>query len=273
MVEALTLMRTSESQPPNQRNTNNLKTIAFFNIKGGVGKTTSAVNIAYLAAQSDVKTLLWDLDPQSCASWYLNVDESSPQKAMNIFRAKTPLGKLRIKSSSPRLEVIPADLSLRKLELLLGEETNSRKLLSKLAENLGERNKLLIFDCAPAFSKLSENIFSCSDTLVVPLLPSPLSLRSYEQLKDYVASKKAWKKLQLFPFFTMVDRRRKIHNQVIEDAKTLVGSEDPVIIPYSSELEKMGTAQAPVHCFAAKSNAALAYNQLWKRLQTNSHLM
>ena len=250
-----------------------MKTIAFFNIKGGVGKTTSAVNIAYLAAQSDVNTLLWDLDPQSCASWYLNVDESTPQKAMNIFKGKTPVGKLRIKSSYPRLEVIPADLSLRKLELLLGEEASSRKLLNKLAESLGERNKLLIFDCAPAFSKVSENIFSCCDTLVVPLLPSPLSLRSYAQLKDYVASKKTWKKLQLQPFFTMVDRRRKIHNQVIHDAKELVGTDDPVVIPYSSELEKMGITQSPVHCFAARSNAALAYQKLWARLQTDSQLM
>lgn len=249
-----------------------MKTIAFFNVKGGVGKTTSAVNIAYLAAHDQLGTLLWDLDPQSCASWYLGVADDLEQKALRVFKGKTPVGKLRINTAYPKLQVIPADLSLRKLEVLLGETNQSRRLLEKLAENLSEQNKLLVFDCAPAFSKVSENVFSCSDIIVVPLLPSPLSLRSFQQLQEYVKSKKQWKHLKIHPFFTMVDRRRKLHNEAINNAKKLIGAFDPVCIPYTSDLEKMGTHQQPIHQFSPRSPGALAYQTLWEQLKEQYRL-
>lgn len=244
-----------------------MKKLAFFNVKGGVGKTTSAVNIAWLAAQTEVNTVLWDLDPQSCASWYLGVDDEHPGKSLNIFKGKVPVGTLRLHTAHHRLSVIPADLSLRKLELLLADENKSDLLLQKLTEHLSEQNKLLIFDCAPAYSQLSENLFSSCDVLAVPLLPSPLSLRSYAQLKDFLHKKKRWKKLTLQPFFTMVDRRRKIHNEVIEGAKSIIGEAEPVVIPYASEYEKMGIYRKPIHAFAASSAAAKAYEGLWQKLR------
>jgi len=241
--------------------------VAFFNVKGGVGKTTSAVNIAWLAAQAGMPTLLWDLDPQSCASWYLGVDDNDDHKSLNIFKGKTPIGKLRLHTAHPKLSVIPADLSLRKLEMLLANEAKSDQLLEKLTEHLSEKNKLLVFDCAPAYSKVSENLFYGCDVLAVPLLPSPLSLRSFTQLRTYLQKKKRWQKLRLLPFFTMVDRRRKIHNDVIDDAKSIIDDEDPIVIPYASEYEKMGIHRAPIHAFAPNSQAAKAYESLWARLQ------
>lgn len=242
--------------------------LAFFNVKGGVGKTTSAVNIAYLAARQDIPSLLWDLDPQGCASWYLGIDDDHAEdKSINIFKGKIPVGKLRLHTAHPRLSVIPADLSLRKLELLLANEEKSNLLLEKLSDHLSERAKLLIFDCAPAYSKVSENVFNSCDVLAVPLLPSPLSLRSYRQLQAFLQKKKRWQKIRLQPFFTMVDRRRKIHNDVIEDARSIIGEEEPVVIPYASEYEKMGIHRAPIHAFAPGSQAAKAYEILWARLQ------
>jgi len=244
-----------------------LKTIAFFNVKGGVGKTTSAVNIAYLAAQDQLQTVLWDLDAQSCSSWYLGVDDDSPHKAIRVLKGKTPVGKLRVTTPFEHLEVIPADISLRKAEALLAEEGQSKTLLSKLADHLSERSQLLIFDCAPTFSKLSENILTSADLLVVPMLPSPLSLRAFEQLNEFVRSKKQWKNLKLQPIFTMVDRRRSIHNEVIEKAQEQVGEAHPIVIPYASELEKMGTHRAPLHTFAKSGKAAQAYNECWALLK------
>ena len=243
----------------------NLKTLAFYNIKGGVGKTTSAVNIAYLAAQADLRTILWDLDAQSCASWYLGVDDQTDHKIMRVFKNKTPIGKLRISSAYPKLEVIPADLGLRKLELLLDRPDN-RKVLQNLTGHLSENNRLLMFDCSPAYNRLSEAIFTCSDILLIPLVPSPLSLRAYEQLRDLLASKKAWRHLELFPFFTMVDRRRSVHKEFIQQAKKLIGDPNPIIIPYASDLERMGIHRKPVTQFAASSPAAAAYQQMWQRL-------
>lgn len=246
-----------------------MKKVAFFNVKGGVGKTTSAVNFAWQAALDDVNTLLWDLDPQSCASWYLGIDDHQmPVKSLNLFKGKDPVGKLRLHTAHAKLSVIPADLSLRKLEAILHDHAKSEKLLQKLTEDLSEQNKLLIFDCAPAYSKLSESLFSSCDILAVPLLPSPLSLRSYAQLKEFLQKKKPWRKLKLQPFFTMVDKRRKIHNEVIDDARKLIGEKEPIVIPYASDFEKMGIHRAPIQTFAANGAAAKAYSELWQRLRT-----
>ena len=246
-------------------NSENLKTLAFYNIKGGVGKTTSAVKIAYLAAQAELRTILWDLDAQSCASWYLGVDDQTDHKIMRVFKGKTPLGKLRISSAYPKLEVIPADLGLRKLELLL-DRADNRKVLQNLADHLSENSRLLMFDCSPSYNRLSEAIFTCSDILVVPLVPSPLSLRAFEQLRDLLTSKKAWRHLELFPFFTMVDRRRIVHNDFLLQAKKLIGDANPVVIPYASDLERMGIHRQPIARFAASSPAAAAYQDMWQRL-------
>ncbi len=248
-----------------------MKTVAFYNIKGGVGKTTSAVNIAYSAAQANIKTILWDLDSQSCASWYLGVDDARHFKIMKVFKGKEPIGKLRLASAFDQLEIIPSDLSLSKLELLLNQPDN-RKLLGKLTDHLSENTKLLIFDCSPEHSKVSEAIFNCADVLAVPLIPSPLSLRAYSQLKSVLAEKKQWRQLSLLPFFTMVDRRRKIHNEVIEQAKQLIDDDDPIVIPYASELERMGIQRQPVGAFAGSSKAAIAYEQLWQRLLEQHNL-
>lgn len=239
-----------------------MKTIAFFNIKGGVGKTTSAVNIAALAAQHQVRTVLWDLDPQSSASWYLGNDDDADSKAIRIFKGKEPIGHLKITTPIPNLQLIPADVSLRKLEVLLGDETRSRKFLSQLAEHLGEKNKLLIFDCPPGLSTLAENVFTCSDLLMVPLIPSPLSLRAFAQLQQFIRSKKQWRKLSLLPFFTLVDMRRKIHRETLEAAPGILGIE-PIVIPNASDLEKMGITRQPIFNFAGKSPSALAYEKLW----------
>ena len=261
------------TQASNAENNDTLKTIAFFNVKGGVGKTTSAVNFAYEASKANAHTLLWDLDPQSCASWYLGVSDVQKHKAIRVFKGKEPVGTLRLQTAFPHLEVIPADLSLRKLEMVLSHQDSPRKLLDRLTDHLSEHRKLLIFDCAPAFSQVSESVFSCSDLLMVPLLPSPLSLRSFQQLQEFLTTKKAWRKLEILPFFTMVDRRRKIHNEVIENARSLVGMDKPLTIPYTSDLEKMGLHQQPVNCFAKSSPADLAYQQLWRYVAKRYQLL
>lgn len=249
-----------------------MKTIAFFNVKGGVGKTTSAVNIAHLAAQHKLHTLLWDLDPQSCASWYMGKDNANTNNVLKTFKGKIPLGEYRIKTPYKKLEMIPADLSLRKLEPLLCNEEYSKNLLHELAENLGEKNQLLIFDCAPAFSQVTESIFNCCDALVIPLIPSPLSLRAYQQLEAFIRSKKKWRHIQLQPFFNMVDQRRKIHKDVLINAKDLINDAEPITIPNSSDVERMGTEQKPLTDFAHSGPAAKGYQALWKRLDEKLQL-
>lgn len=243
-----------------------MQKFAFFHVKGGVGKTTSAVNLAYEIARSGRKTVLWDLDPQASASWYLGVDDDNThENAIKILKEKVPVGKLRLRTPYKRLNVIPADESLNTQALFFAKTDVSRKLLTKLVDALGETQSVVIFDCAPALSGPIDNVFSAVDALLVPMIPSPLSLRAFTQLKEYLNHKK-WKRLKVLPFFTMVDRRRKLHNDIIENKSRLMPGALNTYIPYASIVEQMGVKRAPLGSFAASSPAAIAYRELWHEL-------
>lgn len=240
-----------------------MKTIALYNIKGGVGKTTSAVNLAYLAAASGLRTTLWDLDPQGCAGWYLGVDdEALQQRAARLIDGKLTPGELRLDTAYDNLSLVPADLSLRKLDVQLDQQGAGKSHFKSLLKAFGEDQQLAVLDCAPALSTTAEQLFRAVDILLVPLIPTPLSLRAYEQLKEFTAKKK-WSDLRVVPFFTQVDRRRKIQNEIVENRKKLFPEMLKTYVPYASAAEQMGSHRAPVSAFAGSSPAGLAYWLLW----------
>ncbi len=242
-------------------------TIAVFHLKGGVGKTTSAVNLAYEISQLGQKVVLWDLDPQSSASWYLGRDDDAEhEQSLKILKGKRPVGKLRIKTPYPKLSLVPADESLHGLDTFFDRKDASRKTLEKLVSALGETQSVVLFDCAPALSSTASNIFSAVDALLIPMIPSPLSLRAYQQVVEFT-DQKHWKKLKRFPFFTMVDRRRKLHCDIIKNSDRLLPGALQTYIPYSSVVEQMGVKRAPLGRFAPSSPAAQAYQQLWLELK------
>lgn len=239
-----------------------MKTIALYNIKGGVGKTTSAVNLAYLAANAGLRTTLWDLDPQGCAGWYLGVDDADlKQRAGHLIEGKLSPQALRLPTAYDNLSLVPADFSLRKLDIQL-EQQGGKGHFKSLLKSFGDDQQLAVLDCAPALSTTAEQLFRAVDILLVPLIPTPLSLRAYEQLKTFTARKK-WTDLKVVPFFTQVDRRRKVHNEIVENRRKLFPEMLRSYIPYASAAEQMGTHRAPVSAFAGSSAAGLAYWLLW----------
>lgn len=244
-----------------------MKTIALFNIKGGVGKTTSAVNLAYLAAQSGLRTALWDLDPQGHASWYLGIDNDElKQRAAKLMEGKLAASELLLPTDYDNLSVVPADLSLRKLDVLFEKTDAGKTHFKSLLKSFGGEQDLVILDCAPALSSTAEQIFRAVDILLVPLIPSPLSLRAYQQLQEFIASKK-WGDVKVVPFYTQVDRRRKIQSEIVERRKKQFPEMLKTYIPYASALEQMGTHRAPVNAFAGSSVPGLAYSVLWAEVK------
>lgn len=192
-----------------------MKIIASYNIKGGVGKTSTSVNLAYIAAQQGYKTLVWDLDPQGASSYYFRVKPKVKGGSKQLIAGDRDLDGLIKATDFDNLDLLPADFSFRNLDLVLDERKNPTQRLKKLLSPLAEEYDLIILDCPPNISLLSESIFAASDILLSPIIPTTLSLRTLEQLKKYIKDNKL-KHLQLVPFFSMADRRKKMHREIID---------------------------------------------------------
>lgn len=238
-----------------------MKIYAAYNIKGGVGKTASAVNLAYLAARDGGRSLLWDLDPQGAATWYLRVKPRVKGGGKKLIRGKTELDAVIKGTDFEGLDLLPADFSYRKLDLHLAETKKPEKRMRRLLEPLAEEYDSVFLDCPPSISLATEAVFRAADALLVPSIPTPLSLRTLVQLRWHL--KKHELEPALLPFFCMVDRRKALHRQICEEeAGRFLRSH----IPYSSLVEQMGTHRAPLGAFARTSPPALAYEALWREV-------
>ncbi len=247
-----------------------MKVISLYNIKGGVGKTAACVNLAYSCAKSGMKTLLWDLDAQGAASYYFNVKPEVKGGTKKLFKTKS-IGDLVQMTDIECLDLLPADFSYRHMDLFLDSEKKPKKRMSEFLSRFADDYDVLFLDCPPSFSLVSENVFNSSDVMLVPLIPTTLSLRTYGQILDYVGEHKKLT-LKLMPFFSMVDNRKKLHLETVGDAENRISGILHTGIPYLSIIEYMGLHRAPVGMFAPKSQAAGLFDQLWTEVVLRAKL-
>jgi len=239
-----------------------MKIIAVTNIKGGVGKTTTAVNLSFLCAASGRPTLLWDLDPQGAATYTLRGETQERASAKKLLSGERQLPELVLSTGYTGLDLLPADFSYRNFDVHLSKRKRPTERLLKMSRSLREVYSALFLDCAPGISLLSENVLRAADAIIVPLVPTPLSVRMLVQLREFVAGE-GWDDLLLLPFFSMVDRRKSLHQEVIANTRELFPTMLATEVPYMSDIERMSVRRAPIPAFAPRSAAAQIYAALW----------
>lgn len=241
-----------------------MKVVAVYSTKGGVGKTTAAVNLAWEAAK-DFRVLLWDLDPQGAATYLLQVKPKVKGGIEGLVAGdKTVAGAIR-STAFERIDVLPADASYRNLDLVLDHAKKSDQRVAKIVDQVGRDYDVVILDCPPGASLVAENAVFAADAVVVPLVPSPLSMRSLDQVTEFVADSVS--KAPIVAFFSMVDRRKKLHREAVETIPRERKTVTDVVVPSTVNLERMGAERAPVGSFAPATEAAHAYAALWSRVQ------
>lgn len=242
-----------------------MKTFAVYNNKGGVGKTTATVNLGFAAARSGLRVVIWDLDSQAAATYYFRIKPKLRGGSTELMRKTRRLTDFVKATNYSDLDLIPAEFSNRYLDRILDNKNRSMHRLALVSRSLAEEYDLLLLDCAPSFSTLAENIFNAADALVIPLIPTTLSVRAYRQLENYIG-KRTEPGPVLMPFFSMVDRRKKMHGEVVREFYKTNPEVMRTFIGYLSDVEKMGAHRAPVQAFARGSRAAGAFNLLWDEI-------
>ena len=247
-----------------------MKIYATYNIKGGVGKTTTAVNLAYLAAtESKLRTVLWDLDPQGAASFMFRVKPRVKGGGKALIRGKRPLDDAIKGTDFDNLDLIPADFTYRNMDLLLDDAGGSDRKLKKLLAPLAAEYDAVFLDCPPSISLVSENVLHAADVIVVPLIPTTLSVRTLDQLTEFVDGFRGHRP-DVLAFFSMVDRRKKLHKEITESLSSERPDVAATVIPYLSIVENMSVERAPVTIFAPRSAAARAYRALWSEIRART---
>jgi chromosome partitioning protein len=243
-----------------------VKVVATYNIKGGVGKTSAAVNLAALAAADGLRTLLWDLDPQGAASFLFRVRPKVRGGGRKLVRGRSDVADVLRGTDIEGLDLLPADFSYRHMDLVLDESGKPTRRLGKVLAPLAAHYDLAVLDCPPSISLVSESVFEAADALLVPLIPSTLTLRTFQQLADFVEAE-VDRRPEIVAFFSMVDRRKRLHREVVESLPD--GRTDIVVaaIPAATEVELMGVERSPVVVSAPRSRGARAYTDLWAELR------
>ena len=242
-----------------------MKVLACYSLKGGVGKTACAVNLAYLAAAAGINTLLVDLDPQGASSFYFRMKPGRKKWSERFFKAYEALVKLIKASDYEHLDVIPAHLSYRKFDVWLAEGKRRKSRLRRVLKGFSSEYQLIILDCPPGIGYLAEAVFEAADRILVPVVPTTLSERSFEQLlaffKDHDYARK-----RIRPVFSLVQARKSLHAATLQDMCERYPAFFRTRIPFSRDVENMGVRRAPVAAFAPRGVAAQAFEDLFEEL-------
>lgn len=199
------------------------KIIAVANQKGGVGKTTTAVNLAASLGVLEKKVLLIDADPQANASSSLGIDVDTIEKGTyQLLEHTIEAHEGIIKTNTPNLDIIPAHIDLVAIEIELVDQDKRESMLRKGIQGLKSRYDYIIIDCAPSLGLLTLNALTAADAVIIPIQCEYFALEGLGKLLNTIKSVQKLHNTNLEIeglLLTMYDSRLRLSNQVVEEVR------------------------------------------------------
>jgi len=243
-----------------------VRVLAIYHIKGGVGKTTTAVNLSYLSSRTQGRTLVCDLDPQSSATYFFRVKPKTKGGVTSLVKGGERFDRNIKGTDYENLDLLPADFSYRNLDIALDGGKHPETRLAEVLATCREQYKVVFLDCPPTINIVAENVFHAADEIVVPVVPSTLSVRTFDKLLDFL-DKHGYDKHKVLAFHSMVEMRKSLHREIMSRTSRDYAGMLSNHIPYLSEIEKMAVIRQPICAFAPFSAAAGAYRRLWGEIR------
>lgn len=246
-------------------------TVAIANQKGGVGKTTTAINISTAMAASGWRTLLIDLDPQGNASTGLGIGkEQRAQSSYDLLVGDADIASVALQTSIPGLKVVPSTVDLSGAEVeLVTMEARAARLARATAEARGDYD-ICFIDCPPSLGLLTLNAMSAADTLLVPLQCEFFALEGLSQLLQTVERVRDSLNPRLGIIgiaLTMFDRRNRLTDQVADDVRDCLGElVFDAVIPRNVRLSEAPSHGMPALVYDNACSGSRAYIALAREL-------
>ena len=250
------------------------KVISVANQKGGVGKTTTTVNLSTLLAKKGKKVLLIDTDPQGNATSGLGITKEVELSVYDILVGDTEFDETIQETAIKNLSVCPSNISLAGAEVELVSMMSREQRLKTKLDVIKDRYDYILIDCPPSLGLITLNAFTASDSVLIPVQCEYFALEGLGQLLNTVnlVKKHLNKNLEIEgALLTMYDARTNLSNQVVKEVKKYF--EDKVyktVIPRNVRLSEAPSYGMPISVYDPRSKGAKAYEKFTKELLKNN---